>query len=63
MNIMIKWEYKAVNLGVTFKTGEGAMKMIQEECNKLGEQGWELVNFQNYDLATKFMLVFKRPKQ
>lgn len=34
--------------------------MLQKECSELGKEGWELVNFQSYDCATKFMLIFKR---
>lgn len=59
----MKWEYKTVNINVHFKTGAGTEKAIQEKCSLLGESGWELVNFQCYDLATKFMLVFKREKK
>ncbi len=57
----MKWEYKTVNINVHFKTGSGAEKAIQDQCSILGELGWELVNFQCYDMSTKFILVFKRP--
>lgn len=60
---MTQWEYKVVNMSCTFKTGSGAEKMLQQKCDELGKDGWELVNFQNYDMATKFMLVFKKPKE
>lgn len=59
---MIEWEYKVVNMPCLFKTGAGAEKMLQEKCEQLGEKGWELVNFQCYDMASKFMLIFKRRK-
>ena len=45
-----------------FKTGNGAEKMIQEKCDFLGKQGWELVSCQSYDMATKFLLIFKKPE-
>lgn len=56
---MKKWEYKTVILDAKIRKNS-TIKAIEEECNKYGEDGWELVNFQNYDLATKFMLIFKR---
>lgn len=59
----MKWEYKTVNINVHFKTGAGAEKAIQDQCSLLGELGWELVNFQCYDISSKFMLVFKREKK
>ena len=57
---MNKWEYKTVILDAKFKK-DSTIRVIDEECNKYGSDGWELVNFQNYDLASKFMLIFKRP--
>lgn len=58
---MKKWEYKTVLLrSAIFKSSSVDAEMLQRKCDKLGEEGWELVNFQNYDLATKFMLIFKR---
>ena len=59
---MVKWGYKTIILDAKPKK-VNTVKSIEEECDKLGEEGWELVNFQNYDLATKFMLVFKRVKE
>lgn len=56
----MKWEYKVVNINAHFKTGAGAEKAIQDQCSLLGQLEWELVNFQCYDMSTKFMLVFKR---
>lgn len=57
---MKEWEYKTVNLGCFFNTGKGNENMLQRKCSELGKEGWELVNFQNYDLSTKFMMIFKR---
>lgn len=59
----MKWEYKVLNINAHFKTGSGAEKVLQEQCSLLGELGWELVNFQCYDMSSKFMLVFKREKK
>ena len=57
---MTKWKYKTVIIDAKFKK-DSTIRVIDEECNKYGSDGWELVNFQNYDLASKFMLIFKRP--
>lgn len=59
----MKWEYKALNINAHFKTSSGVEKAIQEQCSLLGELGWGLVNFQCYDMSSKFMLVFKREKK
>lgn len=56
----MKRDYKVVNINAHFKTGAGAQIAIQDKCTELGEQGWELVSCQCYDLSTKFMLVFKK---
>lgn len=59
----MKWEYKVVYSGsLMLKTNAGAAKMIQQKCDELGEQGWEMVSCPSYDMGSKFMLVFKRPK-
>lgn len=59
---MDKFEYKMIiiNCKATTKRTENE---IEEVCNKYGEEGWELVNFQVYDLATKVGLAFKRIKK
>ena len=59
----MKWEYKVLNINAHFKTGSGAEKALQERCSPLGKLGWELVNFQCYDISSKFMLLFKREKK
>lgn len=59
----MKWEYKVLNINAHFKTDSGAEKILQEQCSLLGELEWELVNFQCYDMLSKFMLVFKREKK
>ena len=55
---MKKWEYKSIKLVWTFKTAD--KDMLEEKCNELGKEGWELVNFQYYDMSAKCMLIFKR---
>jgi hypothetical protein len=56
---MHKWEYQTlVDLG-----RELGNFPLTEECNKLGEEGWELVCLMPETEHTHAMLVFKRPKQ
>lgn len=58
---MKRWEYKTVKLNsAVFKSANVDAEMLQRKCNGYGKEGWELVNFQNYDMSTKFMLIFKR---
>ena len=59
----MKWEYKVLNINCHFNTGDGAAYKIQEKLDKMGEDGWELVSCQCYDMSTKFMLVLKRIKK
>ena len=41
---MTKWEYKAVGVDAKL-TKANMIKAVEEESNKYGEEGWELVNF------------------
>ncbi|MBC3886577.1 DUF4177 domain-containing protein [Undibacterium griseum] len=63
---MNKWEYKviAIKLKRHFWTGRSDHKAVEEKCNDMGQQGWELVsveglNMINYNSAP--ILTFKRP--
>ena len=51
---MEKWEYKIVKLGGMFSS----LKDKESELNSLGEQGWELVNIDQY----RYVWIFKRKK-
>lgn len=55
-------EFQVVNLGVALNTGKGIENRIQAVCDEYGANGWYLVNFQNYDMASKFMLIITRVK-
>ncbi len=57
---MKKWEYQVVNVTIAFKPLAGSERKLQSKCEELGKEGWELVNFQNYDKGAKVMLIFKR---
>ena len=58
---MKKFEYRTVILrNSIFKSSDDDATNLQIKCNAMGKDGWELVNFQNYDLALKCMLIFKR---
>lgn len=39
------------------------MPLLNEELHMAGEEGWELVTVAPYDMGTKFVLSFKRPKE
>ena len=59
-----KWEYKVTDFG-------GDDKAVEEELNKLGDEGWELVGTPTRTSGggdgrvarSKVSLVFKRPKR
>jgi len=49
-NPPVCWEYKVLSKQYTFK--EGDVRLFEEEANKLGAQGWELVSVQGYARIT-----------
>ncbi len=56
---MANYEYKTVNLYLTPIESEVSQMTIQDNCNEMGKQGWELVNYQIYN-ECYVMLIFKR---
>ena len=58
----MKWEYKFVTIDSKFSDKKTKV-MIEEELNKLGNEGWELVNFDPVCVDARFYFVFKRPKE
>ena len=57
---MQKWEYTTlVDLGRDMHVDFP----LTQECNKLGEQGWELVCLMPGTESKHPMLIFKRPKR
>ena len=64
----MKWEYKTINIMPPLKfTSRGLekalMPLLDEELSLAGKEGWELVTVAPYDMGTKFVLFFKRPKE
>ena len=59
---MNKWEYRTIILNVKFKKNN-TIKLVEEECNKLGDECWELVNFHQDVIDGLIYLIFKRPKE
>lgn len=64
----MKWEYKTITIERMVRMGdkEYVGRIAEEECNRLGEDGWELVvgNSYQYDGSNpRLLLVFKRPKE
>jgi len=62
---MNKWEYKVIVLTVKrkFWSGQFDAQSLEEELNKFGQEGWELVRMEG--VATPHIappiLTFKRP--
>ncbi len=68
---MQKWEYNTVFLTwdgekKTWKSDETTQGRMYELLDRVGEQGWELVNFAPSVTqgtgVTQYIAVFKRPK-
>lgn len=64
----MKWEYKTITIERMVRMGdkEYVGRIAEEECNRLGEDGWRLVvgNSYQYDGSNpRLLLVFKRPKE
>jgi len=63
---MNKWEYKVVTLRLKrkFFSGQFDAQALQEELNKFGQEGWELVNAEGiiYRVGAP-ILMFKRLTQ
>ena len=56
------WEYKVINVpAVAFKF-ENVIVSTQDVCDRMGDEGWELVNFQCFDVSSKLVMIFKRKK-
>lgn len=56
---MKTYEYKTVNLFLTPMNSEVSQFEIDNKCNELGQEGWQLVKFEIYN-DTNIMLIFKR---
>lgn len=58
---MKKYEYITVYMGKTKSTEiDGERIRVNEDLNKLGEQGWELVSFYNTNYSDFPYAVLKR---
>ncbi len=58
----MKWEYKYIHLDSKL-SDKKTLSIINEELNKLGDEGWELVNFAVIAIDARYAFVFKRPKE
>ena len=56
---MMRWEYKVVGISASFKSISRVENDMEEECNILGKEGWELVNFVIGGVS--YILIFKKP--
>lgn len=65
---MQKWEYKIIDSKDVSREGifQGrSREKIEEYLNNLGEEGWEIINIDGYELEsrTSFIGIAKREKQ
>lgn len=58
----MKWEYKYIYLDPKL-SDKKTLSIINEELNKLGDEGWELVNFAVVAIDSRYAFAFKRPKE
>lgn len=58
----MKWEYKYIYIDLKM-SDKKTSNLINEELNKLGDDGWELVNFVNNVVDVRYAFIFKRPKE
>ncbi len=58
----MKWEYKYLHIDSKI-SDKKTINLLNEELNKLGEEGWELVNFTTILLGDRYAFIFKRPKE
>ncbi len=58
----MKWEYKYLYIDSKLSEKK-TLSIIDEELNKLGDEGWELVNFNTLLLDARHVFIFKRPKE
>lgn len=56
----MKWEYKYTYIDSKFSDKKTTL-VINDELNKLGQEGWELVNFTPILIDARYALIFKRP--
>ena len=54
-----RWQYKVVEVEIKLFSGK-LTERVQEELDRLGVQGWELVNTVQTSPADSFRMIFKR---
>lgn len=59
---MMKWEYKYTFVDSKISDKKTTI-ILNEELNRLGDEGWELVNFAPVLIDARYAFVFKRPKE
>lgn len=58
----MNWEYKYTYIDVKMSDKKTNL-LINEELNRLGDEGWELVNFAMVLIDARYAFVFKREKK
>lgn len=56
---MTKYEYKTVNMYLSPIESEVSQVAIEDKCNELGQDGWELIDCKIYNI-NYVMLIFKK---
>jgi len=59
---MIQYQYKVVTIGIFFKSGKTIDKAVEDKCNELSDQGWELFHFESDNITSKVILIFRKEK-
>ncbi|PNS09718.1 DUF4177 domain-containing protein [Solilutibacter silvestris] len=54
-----RWQYKVIEIEITLFSGKLTERM-QEELDRMGPQGWELVNTVQANPSSSLRMVFKR---
>ena len=58
----MKWEYKYLHVDAKI-SDKKTVDLLNQELNKMGEEGWELVNFTTILVDVRYAFVFKRRKE
>ncbi len=58
----MKWEYKYMHVDAKI-SDKKTIDLLNQQLNRMGEEGWELVNFTTILVDMRYAFVFKRRKE